>query len=188
MARRTVRKSHRAECCGAAMDPALVSAGGALIGSTIGAASSIATTWMAQRGHHRAQLRLQEAARREAIHADFITEVSKRLADGISRPAERVEVMVGLEAAIGRMRLSSSREAIVAAEKLIKLVAETCASPNLSSEEVLAPAGRGVADPLAEFGEACRAGLHALRRCLRGGVPPSPSSAPAPAPSAAMVR
>jgi len=99
----------------------------------------------------------------EAIHADFITEVSKRLVDAISRPAERLEMMVGLEAAIGRMRLSSSREVIVAAEKLIKLVAETCASPNLSFEEVLAPARRGVADPLAEFGEACRAGLRALR-------------------------
>lgn len=145
------------------MDPALITAGTGLIGSMIGAASSIATTWMAQRGHHRVQLRLQEAAKREALYADFITEVSKRLVDAISRPPEGLEVMVGLEAAIGRMRLTSSRDVIVAAEKLIKLVAETYASPNLSFEEVLKLARQGVADPLAEFGEACRAELHALR-------------------------
>jgi len=143
---------------------------------------------MAQCGHLKAQLRLQEAAKREAICADVITEVPKRLVDAISRTPDGLEVMVCLEAAIGRMRPSSSREVIVAAETLIRLVGETYASPNLSFEEVLTLARQGIADPLAAFGEACRAEPHALRRCLRGGVPPSPSSALAPAPSAAMVR
>jgi hypothetical protein len=145
------------------MDPALLSAITGLLGSLIGATSSIATTWVAQRGHHRAQLRLQEAAKREALYADFITEVSRRLVDAISHPPEGLEVMVGLEACVGRMRLTSSREVIVAAEGLLKLVGETYASPNLSFEEVLRLARQGVGDPLAAFGEACRAELQALR-------------------------
>lgn len=145
------------------MDPAIVSAATGLIGSLVGATSSIATTWIAQRGHYRAQLRAQEATKREALYADFIGEVSKRLVDAISRQPEGLDVMVGLEACVGKMRLSSSREVISAAEKLIKLVAETYASPNLSFEEVLKLARQGVGDPLAEFGEACRAELRALR-------------------------
>jgi hypothetical protein len=147
------------------MDPAILTATSGLIGSLIGAASSFSTTWLAQRGQLRGQARVQEAAKREARYAEFIAEVSKRLADAVSHQAESHEVIVCLHADVGWMRLVSSREVISAAEKLVHLVVETYASPDLTFAQVWerARAVRDFADPLADFGEACRVELLALR-------------------------
>ncbi len=145
------------------MDPAIVAAASGLLGSLIGAASSFATTWLTQGSQRRAQSRAQEVAKREVLYAEFISEASKRLADALGRQAEGPEVIVALYATVGRMRLMSSREVVRAAEKLVHLVIETYASPNLAFEEIREKLVRGEeADPLEEFGEACRAELLAL--------------------------
>lgn len=146
------------------MDPAILSATTALIGSLVGAGSSMATTWLGQRDQRRAQVRAQEVAKREALYAEFITLVSKYLIDALGRQPEGLEVIVNLEAYVGKMRLMSSREVIRAAETLVRLVIETYASPNLTVAQVLELVRNGVADPLEEFGEACRTELGALRR------------------------
>ncbi|MBR0683857.1 hypothetical protein GXW74_25510 [Roseomonas eburnea] len=146
------------------MDPAILTAATGLIGSLVGAASSIATTWIAQRGHDQAQLRAQEAKAREVLYAEFIAEVSRRLVDALGNQAESLEVMVGLHASLGRMRLMSSREVINCAERLIQLVGDTYASPKkVTFEQVMEMGRSGVGDPLEDFGEACRVELRALR-------------------------
>lgn len=145
------------------MDPAILTAATGLIGTLVGAASSMTTTWLGQRDQRKAQMRAQEVAKREALYAEFITVVSKHLIDALGRQPEGLEVVVSLEAYLGKMRLMSSREVIKAAEKLVRLVVETYASPNLTVEQVLQLVRGGVADPLEEFGEACRTELGALR-------------------------
>ncbi len=146
------------------MEPAGLTAATGLIGSLVGAASSVATTWLGQRGQLRAQWRAQEAARREALYADFIAEVAKCLGDAVSHDPEGPEVLVGLYAAVGRMRLRSSRHVVRAAESLIRLVVDTYAAPNLTFADMRERLLRGEnSDPLEEFGEACRTELEALR-------------------------
>jgi hypothetical protein len=72
--------------------------------------------------------------------------------------------MVGLYAAIGRMRLTSSCDVVRAAENLVHLVIDTYAGPNLTFADLRERLVRGEAsDPLEEFGEACRAELEILR-------------------------
>ena len=146
------------------MEPAIISAASGLIGSLIGAASSFATTWLTQRGQLRAQSRTQEAARREALYAEFVAEVAKCLGDAVSHDPEGPEVLVGLYAAVGRMRLRSSRQVVHAAEGAIRLVVDTYAAPNLTFADLREKLLSGDAgDPLEEFGEACRTELEALR-------------------------
>lgn len=145
------------------MDPAILSATSALAGSLIGAASSFATTWFTQCGQLRALARAQEATKREALYAEFIAETAKRIADGLTRQAESAEVIVGLHAAVGRMRLTSSREVVRAAEKLVRFVVETYSSPNLTFEQLRESVTDDFSDPMEEFGEACRMELQTLR-------------------------
>ena len=58
------------------MDAAVLSAASALAGSLIGAASSVMTTWLTQRGQVRAQARSQQIAKRELLYTEFTSEVA----------------------------------------------------------------------------------------------------------------
>ena len=146
------------------MDPAILTAVTGLAGSLIGAASSLTTTWLTKRGEQRAQWRAQEATKREALYDEFIAEAAKCLTDAISHDPDGPEVLVGLFAIVGRMRLRSSRPVVEAAERLIALVVDTYASPNLTFEQVRAKFMKGEdPDPLADFGGTCREELEALR-------------------------
>jgi hypothetical protein len=143
------------------MNSAILSATSALAGSTIGALASLATTWLSQTYQVRFQRQGQEAAKREVLYADFIAEASKRLADAMCHEAESPDVLVNLYATIGRMRLMSRSDVIEAAETVARTVMDAYAAPNRSFQQL-----REVAmdekrlDPLARFGEACRAELN----------------------------
>jgi hypothetical protein len=69
--------------------------------------SSLAGTWLNQRGRLRAQLRAQELAKREALYVEFITEASRSLAEAVTHQTEDPAVIVGLYADVERMRLMS---------------------------------------------------------------------------------
>jgi hypothetical protein len=146
------------------MEPAILTAVTGVLGSLVGAASSIATTWLSQRGQLRTQWRVQEAARREDLYAAFIAEIAKCLGDAVSHDPDGPEVLVNLYAIVGRMRLRSSRPVVSEAEMLIGVVVETYASPNLTFDGMRQKLMAGTAsDPLEKFGEACRIELEALR-------------------------
>ena len=66
------------------MDNAILSAASALIGSLIGGMSTLAASWLSLRGRLRAQALVQEAAKREALYAEFIIEASRRLSEAWS--------------------------------------------------------------------------------------------------------
>jgi hypothetical protein len=142
------------------MNAAILSATSALAGSAIGALTSFATTWLAQTSQLRFQRQEQEVAKREALYAEFIVEASKRLADAVSHEAESPDVIVMLYASVGRMRLMSQREVVEAAENVARMVMDAYAAPNRSFQQ-LREVGMDdkSLDPLAKFGEACRAEL-----------------------------
>jgi hypothetical protein len=60
------------------MDSAILSATAALFGSLIGGASTLAASWLTQRGQLRAQALIHEAVKREVLYAEFISEASRR--------------------------------------------------------------------------------------------------------------
>jgi hypothetical protein len=147
------------------MDTAILSATSALIGSLIGAISTLVASWLSLRGRLRAQALLQEAAKREALYAEFIIEASKRLSEAWSHQAESPEVLAGLYSAHQRMRLTSSDEVIRVADHVIRLVIQAYAAPDKKFDELrqrIAASGEQW-DALRGFAEACRAELRALR-------------------------
>ena len=83
------------------MDPAILSATSALIGSLIGGVSTFAGSWLTQHRQLRIQLLLQEAAKREKLYAEFIIEASKRLTEAWGKQAEGPDVLAGLYAGHG---------------------------------------------------------------------------------------
>ena len=138
------------------MDAAILPAISGLVGSLIGALSSLAGSWLNQRGQLRSQLWLQDAAKREALYVDFIRETSKDLAEAVTHQTEDPVVIVGLYSAVERMRLVSSPEVIRAAEELVRQVVTAYESPALTFEQLREKRRAGVRDPLKNFGEACR--------------------------------
>ena len=72
-------------------------------------------------------------------------------------------MLIVLHSAIGRMRLMSSREVIVAAENLARLILETYASPNRTFEQLRESMVIDQSAPLEAFGEACRTELVQLQ-------------------------
>ena len=86
------------------MEPAILSATSALIGSLIGGVSTFAASWLTQHRQLRIQLLLQEAAKRETLYAEFIIEASKRLTEAWGKQAEGPDVLAALYAAMERMR------------------------------------------------------------------------------------
>jgi hypothetical protein len=149
------------------MDPAILSATSALFGSLIGGASTLAASWLTQRGQLRVQALVHEAAKREALYAEFICEASKRLTEAWSHHAASPEVLAGLYAAVQRMRLTSSDEVIEVADRVVRHVIDAYAAPDRSFDELRQRVGEGgdaETDPLREFSEVCRTELRALRR------------------------
>jgi hypothetical protein len=147
----------------AKMDTAILSAASALAGSLIGGISTLAASWLTQRGQLRAQALFHESAKRESLYAEFISEASKRRADAWSHHAESPDVIAGLYSAVERMRLSSSDEVIRLAGQVVLHVADAYAAPDRTFDElrqsVATEAGR---DPLRNFSEACRHELRSL--------------------------
>jgi hypothetical protein len=146
------------------MDNAILSAASALIGSLIGGMSTLAASWLSLRGRLRAQALVQEAAKREALYAEFIIEASRRLSEAWSHQAESPEVLAGLYSAHQRMRLTSSDEVIRLADYVIRLVIQAYAAPDKSFDELRQhiAASDEQWDPLRGFAEACRAELRTL--------------------------
>jgi len=145
------------------MDAAVLSATSALFGSLVGAMTSLASTWLTQRVQGQVQQRTTLATKREALYNEFIGEAAARFVDAMTHNAESPEVIILLYASISRMRLTSSRDVILAAESVIRLVSDTYAAPNLTSQQIHENGRGGKLDPLAQFGEACRAELGILR-------------------------
>jgi hypothetical protein len=147
------------------MDPAILSATSALIGSLMGGFSTFCASWVTQRRQLRSHLLSQQAATRETLYAEFITEATRRLAEAWGKQSEEPDVLAGLYAALERMRLTSSNAVIESAEHVIRRVVEAYADPNRTFDDLRKGLIHGeihLDNPLKEFTDACKAELHAL--------------------------
>jgi len=145
------------------MDVAVLSASSALLGSLVGAMTSLASAWLTQHFQVQVQFRTALATKREALYNEFIGEAAARFADAITHDAPSPEVFILLYASVSRMRLTSSRDVIQAAESVASLVVDTYAAPNLKPQQIHDVWKAEKLDPLAKFGEACRTELDILR-------------------------
>jgi hypothetical protein len=145
------------------VDHAILSAVAALVGSLIGGVSTFAAYWMSQRIQTRHQRLMQQAVIRETLYAEFIVEASRRLADAWSHEAEGPQVIANLYSAVQRMRLTSSREVVSAAEGVMQAILDAYAEPDKGFDELRQTIrGHRTREWLSEFSEVCRKELFVL--------------------------
>jgi hypothetical protein len=146
------------------MDPAILTASAAVLGSLAGGSASIATAWLTQRTQGRRQAVQLETRKREVLYADFITECSKLVLDALDHTLDQPGTLLQAYSLVNRIRLTSSDAVLHEAEAAMQEIIATYRAPNLPIEkfrEISMDKGR---DPLKAFSEACRDELKSLQK------------------------
>jgi len=141
------------------MDSTLVTAMAAVLGSVMGAAASIATTWIAQRTQTIRQNIEWKLRERETLYGEFITEASRLVVDALVHSLEQPDKVVALYGILGRIRLVAGDKILEEAEKCCRRIVDLYSRPNLTPEEVRNELEAQKLDPLKDFSAACRAEL-----------------------------
>ena len=146
------------------MDPAILSASAAVLGSLAGGSASLATAWINQRVQGKRAAVQVETRKREQLYSDFITECAKLALDALDHSLDRPETLQQAYTLVNRIRLTSSDAVLAAAEKTIQEILATYRAPNLPIEKFREISLAEVHDPLKAFSEACRDELRFLQQ------------------------
>lgn len=147
------------------MDPTIVSALSAVLGSVVGGAASIITTLISQNTQIR-RARLQaDIEQREKLYSDFINTCCKLAVDSYQRSLDSAETILPAYALLNQVRLFSSDAVLAAAEQTIQSILDRYFSKNMPTEQLynLASSGKADFDLVRGFAEACRQELKTLR-------------------------
>jgi len=149
------------------VDPAVLSALSAVLGSVVGGSASIATAWFTQNTQGRREGMRLELGKRETLYAEFITECSKLAIDSLDHTLDRAATLVNAYALHNRIKLISSEAVVDAAGLAIRQILERYFGPNLTTKEQMrdyALTMKDEDDLLKDFAEACRAELARLQQ------------------------
>jgi len=146
------------------MDPAILSASAAVLGSLAGGSASLATAWLSQKTQAKRVSVQVETRKREQLYADFLTECSKLALDALDHTLDRPETLQQAYTLVNRIRLTSCDAVLRAAEGTIQEIVATYRAPNLPIEKFREISLAEIHDPLKAFSEACRHELQLLRQ------------------------
>jgi hypothetical protein len=141
------------------MTSTVITAMAAALGSLVGAAASIATTWITQRTQNirsHSEWKLRE---RESLYREFIMEASRLIIDALANSLERPDQIIALYGILGRIRLISGEEVVHQGEACCRRIIELYGRPNLTTDQIRTTAEAhdfDDIDPLKEFSTACR--------------------------------
>jgi hypothetical protein len=141
------------------MESSMVTTSAALLGSLMGAAASIATTWMTQRTEavrSQVETKLRD---RQTLYGEFISEASRLTVEALSQSLEKADTFVKLYGVLGRIRLIAPDSVLAAAEACVHEIADVYARPNMTIEQIRMAFERDHFDPVKEFSGVCRAEL-----------------------------
>jgi hypothetical protein len=147
------------------MNPGLIAACAAILGSFVGALGSVVGTWITQRHQDRRDLVAKTIIRREALYSDFIVERARKLVDALEHNISDPQKLIPAYALLSRIRLSSSSKVLETAEGLVRTILTTYPLQNLTAEQIQSRAVNGE-DPLREFSDTCRMELDSLQKQL----------------------
>ena len=142
------------------MEPAVLTALSAILGSAVGGSATLLTAWLTQRTQgHREHIEA-EIRKREQLYSEFIAEGSKLIIEGLEHQLQTPERLTALYSIVSRIRLRCSEEVLDVTERTATRIVEGYLGPVLSPEEVRQRMLARPDDPLRDFSEACR---HELR-------------------------
>jgi hypothetical protein len=146
------------------LEPAVLAALSAILGSAVGGSASIATAWLTQRSQGRREHIEAEIQKREQLYVEFIAEGSKLIIEAFDHQLQSPERLTPLYSVVNRIRLRCSEEVLAATERTATRIIEHYLGPNLSPEEMRQTLLARPDDPLKDFSEACRHELRMLER------------------------
>jgi len=147
------------------------------VGTIIGVAATVAIAWINQKTLNQRELLREEIRTRETLYGEFIGECARLLVDAFQHTLEKPEPLLPAYALLNRIRMCASYEVLAAAERLLDRITHQYSCSNLSAQELYQLARSAKADPLTEFGEACRAELGSIRAALATQRPVRPLAA-----------
>jgi hypothetical protein len=145
------------------MDPAIVSALAAVLGSLAGGSATVAAGWVTQRTQGRRELIQADIREREQLYSEFIGECSRLLIDALDHGIEEPQKLGKAYELLNRIRLLGSDAVLAEAERIVRRIAGQYFEPNITPEEMRALVNTVGSDPMRAFGETCRAELQAMR-------------------------
>lgn len=139
------------------MDSSLLAAFFAILGTTVGGATTFLTTFLNQRYAMRRDILAKDVANREQLYSEFLKEVGNLYFDSINRTlddAGQQTSMISMYSLVGRIRMISSEAVLRAAEKVAADIVESYQRPPMTFREFLQLWESS--DPWHEFTNACR--------------------------------
>jgi hypothetical protein len=146
------------------LEPAVLTALSAILGSAVGGSATLLTAWLTQRTQTRREQIEAEVRKREQLYCEFIAEGSKLAIEAFDHQLQTPERLTALYSIVSRIRLRCSEEVLAATERTATRIIEHYLGPNLSPEEVRQTVLTRPDDPLKDFSEACRNELRVLER------------------------
>jgi hypothetical protein len=141
------------------MDSTILAAGAAVLGSLVGAAATVGTTWITQRtltARSKIEIKLRD---REALYGEFITEASRLTVDALMHQLEQPATFVKLYGILGRIRLLGPEPVLASAEACTRHIIDLYAKPNLTVDQIRDAFQDGRIDPIKQFSTVCRTEL-----------------------------
>ena len=145
------------------MDHTTLGALAVVMGSLVAASATVGTTWITQRTLIRRQVMRAEMRKRESLYGEFISICATLLVDAFIHTLESPERLLPAYALLNRIRLTASAPVLAEAERVLRRISDQYFARNLSVEELRQLSVSDEADPLKEFGEACRRELRTVR-------------------------
>ena len=144
------------------MEVTVISAFSAILGSVVGGSATVATGWITQKTLNKRELVRMEMRSRRTLYGQFIGECAKLLVDAFTHTLEKPETLLPVYALLNRIRLCAGPAVLAEAEKLMRRITAQYFEQNLDLDQMRALASTTDADPLKEFGEACRMELRSV--------------------------
>ncbi len=152
------------------MDPAILSALAAVLGSAVGGSATLGTAWITQKTQSRREVVGAEIRKRETLYGEFIAECSKLAIDALDHKLDSPEKLFQIYALQNRIRLTSSDAVVAAADQTLQRILKQYFAENITHEALRDLTHEFTdfdrlegLDSLKPFSEACRKELQALQ-------------------------
>jgi hypothetical protein len=99
------------------LEPAVLTALSAILGSAVGGSATLATAWLTQRTQGRRERVESEIRKREQLYVEFIGESSKLIIEAFDHQLQSPERLIPRYSIINRIRLRCSEEVLAAADR-----------------------------------------------------------------------
>lgn len=145
------------------MDPGVVSAISALAGTSIGAFSSLGTTWLTTKSQAQAARVAAERSRREELYGRYLDELAVLYSNALNQTGvdhERLTIAYGLS---GRIALYASPPVSESAMEALRFIVDIALGPCRTPEEIRALMDDPSHNVLHAFARKCREELLAIR-------------------------